>query len=461
MKRKVKITTIGGGSSYTPELIEGFIKRYESLPISEMWLVDVEEGKEKLEIVASLAQRMWDASGYKVKVYATLDRKEALKDADFVTTQFRVGQLEARMKDERIPAYYGFLGQETNGAGGIFKALRTVPVILDIIEDMKKYCPDAYLINFTNPSGMITEAIIRYGKWDKTIGLCNVPIVAIKEEPALIGKKENELIYRFAGLNHFHWHKVYDLEGKDRTLEIARKLMDSKKGLPKNIFDVPFFMEQLDDMNMIPCGYHRYYYREEEMLNHALEEYKTIGTRAEQVREIEEQLFELYKNPDLDKKPELLSERGGAYYSDAACEIINSIYNNKNTQMVVSTKNNGAIKYLPDDCVVEVTSLIGSKGATPLAFADFSPAEIGILQLMKNMELTVLDAAVTGSYGKLLQAFIINPLIRSGETSKTMLDEMLVANKKHLKNFKATIEKLEASGVEIKDEKIRKICEKE
>ena len=459
MKRKVKITTIGGGSSYTPELIEGFIKRYESLPISEMWLVDVEEGKEKLEIVASLAQRMWDASGYKVKVYTTLDRKEALKDADFVTTQFRVGQLEARMKDERIPAYYGFLGQETNGAGGIFKALRTVPVILDIVEDMKKYCPDAYLINFTNPSGMITEAIIRYGKWDKTIGLCNVPIVAIKEEPALIGKKENELIYRFAGLNHFHWHKVYDLEGKDRTLEIARKLMDSKKGLPKNIFDVPFFMEQLDDMNMIPCGYHRYYYREEEMLNHALEEYKTIGTRAEQVREIEEQLFELYKNPDLDKKPELLSERGGAYYSDAACEIINSIYNNKNTQMVVSTKNNGAIKYLPDDCVVEVTSLIGSKGATPLAFADFSPAEIGILQLMKNMELTVLDAAVTGSYGKLLQAFIINPLIRSGETSKTMLDEMLVANKEHLKNFKATIEKLEATGVEVKDEKIRKICE--
>lgn len=457
----LKIATIGGGSSYTPELIEGFIKRYDSLPINEMWLVDVEEGREKLEIVASLAQRMWDASGHNVKVHATLDRKEALKDADFVTTQFRVGQLEARMKDERIPAYYGFLGQETNGAGGIFKALRTVPIILDIVEDMKKYCPDAYLINFTNPSGMITEAIIRYGKWDKTIGLCNVPIVAIKEEPGLIGKKEDELIYRFAGLNHFHWHKVYDLDGKDRTLEIARKLMDSKKGLPKNIFDIPFFMEQLEDMNMIPCGYHRYYYREEEMLNHALEEYKTIGTRAEQVREIEDELFELYKNTDLDNKPDLLSERGGAYYSDAACEVINSIYNNKNTQMIVSTKNNGAIKYLPDDCVVEVTSLIGAKGATPLAFADFSPAEIGILQLMKNMELTVLESAVTGSYGKLLQAFIINPLIMSGETSKTMLDEMLVANKKHLANFKETIEKLEAAGVEVKDEKIRKICENE
>ena len=151
----LKIATIGGGSSYTPELIEGFINRYDELPITEMWLVDVEEGKEKLEIIGGLAQRMWDASGYDVKVHTTLNRKEALIDADFVTTQFRVGQLESRIKDERIPGYYGFLGQETNGAGGIFKALRTVPVILDIVEDMKKYCPDAWLINFTNPSGMI------------------------------------------------------------------------------------------------------------------------------------------------------------------------------------------------------------------------------------------------------------------------------------------------------------------
>ena len=161
MGKKVKIVTIGGGSSYTPELMEGFIKRYEELPIEEIWLVDVERGKEKLRIVADLAQRMWDASPYQVKIHTTLDRREALPGADFVTTQFRVGLLEARIKDERIPDLHGMLGQETNGAGGIFKAFRTIPVIGQIIDDMRELCPDAWLINFTNPSGMVTEAAIK------------------------------------------------------------------------------------------------------------------------------------------------------------------------------------------------------------------------------------------------------------------------------------------------------------
>lgn len=190
MAKGIKIATIGGGSSYTPELMEGFIKRYEELPIREIWLVDVEEGKEKLDIVSQMSQRMWDASPYEVKIYATLDREEALKDADFVTTQFRVGQLDARIKDERIPSYYGMIGQETNGAGGIFKAFRTVPVVLAIVEDMKRLCPNAWLINFANPSGMVTEAVIRYGKWDKVIGLCNVPVMAMMTEPAMLGKKK-------------------------------------------------------------------------------------------------------------------------------------------------------------------------------------------------------------------------------------------------------------------------------
>ena len=162
-KRRIKIATIGGGSSYTPELIEGFIKRKDELPISELWLVDIEEGREKLEIVGAMAQIMVKAAGLDWKVYLTLDRREALKDADFVSTQFRVGLLDARIKDERIPLTHGIIGQETNGAGGIFKAFRTIPVILDIIDDMRELCPNAWLVNFTNPSGMVTEAAIKYG----------------------------------------------------------------------------------------------------------------------------------------------------------------------------------------------------------------------------------------------------------------------------------------------------------
>jgi 6-phospho-beta-glucosidase len=447
----VKITTIGGGSSYTPELMEGFIKRFDELPIREIWLVDIEEGKEKLEIVGNMARRMWDASPYDVKIYTTLDRQEALKDADFVTTQFRVGFLEARIKDERIPSYYGMLGQETNGAGGILKAFRTIPVILEIVEDMKRLCPNAWLVNFTNPSGMVTEAVVRYGKWDKVMGLCNVPVMAMMKEPETIGTNLDELIYKFAGLNHFHWHKVFNSKGENVTEEIIDQLYKKDSGLPTNIFDVEFYREQLEQMKMIPCGYHRYYYRQEEMLEHSLEEYQTIGTRAQQVKQTETELFELYKDPHLNHKPEQLAKRGGAYYSDAACETIASIYANKNSHIVVSTKNCGAVPDLPSDCVVEVSAYIGAAGALPIAFGDLNAPERGWLQMMKNMELTTIEAAVTGDYGLALQAFTMNPLVISGEKAKRVLDELLVAHKKYLPQFAEKIAELEEAGVKVKD----------
>ena len=455
MTKGLKIATIGGGSSYTPELMEGFIKRYEELPIKEIWLVDVEAGREKQEIVGAMAQRMWDASPYEVKVYTTLDREEALRDADFVTTQFRVGQLNARVKDERIPFSYGLLGQETNGAGGMFKAFRTIPVILDVVEDMKRLCPNAWLINFANPSGMVTEAVLRYGKWDRVIGLCNVPVMAKMTEAIMLDRPVEDLIYKFAGVNHFHWHKVADKAGNDVTPLVIDKLYQEDNGLPKNIHGVPFYRELLDQMNMIPCGYHQYYYRAEEMLAHGLEEYATVGTRAEQVKALEAELFELYKDPALNYKPKQLEERGGAYYSDAACETIASIYANKNTEIVVSTRNDGAVPDLPADCAVEVTAYLGAQGARNVAFGPLPTAERGWLQVMKAMELLTIEAAVTGNYALALQAFTINPLIPSGATAKRVMDELFVAHKAYLPQFAAAIAKLEAEGITIKDEKVR------
>ncbi|WP_338216167.1 6-phospho-beta-glucosidase [Lacticaseibacillus salsurivasis] len=448
----LKMVTIGGGSSYTPELIEGYIKRKDQLPIKEIWLVDIPAGEEKLNIVGNMAKRMVKAAGLDWEVHLTLNRREALQDADFVSTQFRVGLMQARIKDERIPGSYGFLGQETNGAGGIFKAFRTVPVILDIVKDMKECCPDAWLINFTNPSGMITEAIQTYGKWDKVIGLCNVPVMAMMTEPELIGKQLKDLTYKFAGIDHFHWHRVFDNTGREVTMDIVAKMYEGDAGLPKNIFNVQFFREQLEQMKMIPCGYHRYYYREQEMLDHSLEEFNGEGTRAQQVMRIEKELFDLYKDPNLDYKPKQLAERGGAHYSDAACEAIASIYADKRTHMVVSTLNRGAVPDLPTDHVVEVSAQVGAAGAIPLTFGHFEPAERGWLQLMKNMELVIDEAAVTGDYGLALQAFTMNPMIRSGQKAKDLLDEMLVANKQHLPQFAKKIAELESAGVHVHDE---------
>lgn len=451
MKKSLKIATIGGGSSYTPELMEGFIKRYSELPIGEIWLVDIEDGREKLEIVGALAQRMWDATPYKVKVVTTLNRREALKDADFVTTQFRVGLLDARIKDERIPLSHGMLGQETNGAGGMFKAFRTIPVMKEIIEDMKELCSDAWLINFTNPSGMITEAVIKEFGWKKCIGLCNVPVMAMMKEGATIGVDASKLSYQFAGLNHFHWHRVFDEKGNEVTEQIINRINDKESGLPKNIFSADLPLELLYATKVIPCAYHRYYYCEKEMLNHSIEEFKKEGTRAEQVKEVEESLFKLYTNKDLTIKPEELSKRGGAYYSDAACECISAIYNNKGIHMVVSTQNNGAIPCLDSDSIVEVSSIISSRGAEPIAWGEMSSFEKGYIQIMKAMEECTIKAALTGDYGTALEAFSINPLVQHGNEARSVLNELLVAHEKYLPQFKNKIEELKKEGVHSTD----------
>ena len=455
MRDAIKIVTIGGGSSYTPELVEGFIKRYDRLPLAEHWFVDIEEGRDKVETVAAMAQRMWDASGHDVKVHVTFDRREALPGADYVTTQFRVGRLYARIKDERIPLSHGILGQETNGAGGIFKALRTIPVIGAIIDDMRELCPDAWLINFTNPSGMVTEAAIRNFGWERTIGLCNVPIRAEIVEGPSLGLDPATLTYQCAGLNHFHWHRVYDATGREITADLIAKINTDDSPIPANISPTPIPEDLLHTAALLPCGYHRYYFCTEEMLAHELADFANNATRSETVKRLEDELFELYADPNLDVKPPQLSRRGGAHYSDAACGTIESIHNNSHTRMTMSTRNNGAITYLPDDCIVEVSSLISAIGAEPLVWGEMRPHERGWLQVMKAMEECTIKAAIEGDFGALLEAFDLNPLIPNGATARQVMAELLVAHEAYLPQFADKIAELKASGIEIGDATVR------
>lgn len=449
----IKIVTIGGGSSYTPELMEGFIKRYEELPIREIWLVDIEEGREKVETVGAMAQRMWDASPYDVDVHISFDRREALPGADFVTTQFRVGLLYARIKDERIPLSYGMLGQETNGAGGMFKAFRTIPVIGQIIADMRELCPDAWLINFTNPSGMVTEAAIKHFGWKKTIGLCNVPVNAMLNEPQIIGYGEHpeRLAYRFVGLNHFHWHRVFNERGEDVTQELIAHLNDEENGMPANIASIDFPVNLFQASGLMPCAYHRYYYMHEQMLDHLLDDFARGESRAELVKKTEDELFALYRDPTLDHKPEQLAQRGGAHYSDAACECISAIYNDKREHMVVSTENRGAVPDLAPSSIVEVSALIGAHGAEPIAWGPLASAERGWLQLMKAMEECTIEAAITGDYGMALQAFYLNPQVENGTKTQRVLNELLVAHERYLPQFADKIAELKAAGVTVTD----------
>ncbi|SFD12471.1 6-phospho-beta-glucosidase [Bacillus sp. UNCCL81] len=436
MGKSIKIATIGGGSSYTPELVEGFIKRYNELPLRELWLVDVEEGKEKLEIVGQLAKRMFQKAGLPVEVHLTLDRKEALKDADFVTTQFRVGLLDARAKDERIPLKYGVLGQETNGPGGLFKGLRTIPVILDIVKDMRDLCPNAWLVNFTNPAGMVTEAVLRYTDHRKVVGLCNVPIGMEMGIAKLLNVEHSRVRIDFAGLNHMVYGLDVFVDGesvKEQVIELLTNPENSS--FVKNIQGYGWEPEFLRALNALPCPYHNYYYKTREMVEKDIKNAETVGTRAEVVKKLEDDLFELYKDPNLSIKPPQLEKRGGAYYSDAAVRLISSIYNDKGDIQPVNTMNNGSIASIPNDSAVEVSCVITKDGPKPIVMGDLPVSVRGLVQQIKSFERVACEAAVTGDYDLAILALTINPLVASDKVAKEIVDEMLEAHKKYLPQF--------------------------
>jgi 6-phospho-beta-glucosidase len=436
MTKGIKIVTIGGGSSYTPELVEGFIKRYNELPVSELWLVDIEAGKEKLEIVGNLAKRMIEKAGLPIDVHLTLDRKKALKEADFVTTQFRVGLLEARAKDERIPLKYGVLGQETNGPGGLFKGLRTIPVILDICKDIEELCPNAWLINFTNPAGMVTEAVLRYSNIKKVVGLCNVPIGMEMGIAKLLDVDHSRIRIDFAGLNHMVYGLDVYVDGqsvKDKVIDLLTDPANSS--FVKNVEGLGWEPEFIKSLNVLTCPYHMYYYKTNDMIEKDLKNSQAEGTRAEVVQKLEEELFELYKDPNLAIKPPQLEKRGGAYYSDAAVRLITSIYTDKRDIQPVNTRNNGAIASIPNDSAVEVSCIITKDGPKPIVIGDL-PVEVrGLVQQIKSFERISAEAAVTGDYNKAILALTINPLTPSDTIAKEIVDEMLEAHKEHLPQF--------------------------
>ena len=434
MKKGIKIVTIGGGSSYTPELVEGFIKRHKELPVRELWLVDIEEGKHKLEIVGNLAKRMVKKAGVDMEIHLTLDRREALKDADFVTTQLRVGLLDARIKDERIPLSHGVIGQETNGAGGLFKALRTVPVVLDIIKDIEELCPNAWLVNFTNPTGVISEAVFKYTNFRRYIGLCNVPIGVKNGMADILGVEKDRVEMDFAGLNHMVYALNVRLDGKDITKEAIEKFVTSSLTM-QNIKDIPLNADFVRALGVIPCPYHKYYYKHKEMLEEELEGFKDGKTRGETVKALEDDLFELYKDENLAVKPPQLEKRGGAYYSDAACNLINSIYNDKGDVQVVNTLNNGAIRDFREDSAAEMSCVITKEGPKPLSVGYLPVAVSGLVAEIKAFEILAAKAAVEGDYNAALQALCINPLIPSDDLAKTILDEMIEAHKEYLPQF--------------------------
>ena len=428
----MKIAVIGGGSSYTPELMEGIINHKDSLPVTEVVLIDIPEGEEKVSINTAFAKRMAEKAGLPISVRYTLDRREGLKDASFVIAQIRVGGLDAREKDERIPLKYDVIGQETTGPGGFFKALRTIPVMLSICRDMEDVCKDAWLINFTNPSGIITEAILKNTKV-KCIGLCNVSINMRYDAAERLSVSPDELDCRFIGLNHLSVMNHAYYQGKDRILDAVS--VENTESVVKNIQKDAEMDAVAKELGCLLSPYMQYFYTEKEALQHEkMEAIGLTGTRAAQVKEVEKNLFECYKDVNLREKPAALAKRGGARYSMAAICLIDSIYNDTNDVQVVDVFNNGIIPQLPDDVVIEVNCRIGRNGATPLA-SDVPASVLGLISQVKAYEEYTIEAAITGDRNKALIALLNNPLIHDVRDAKGILNELLEAHRAYLPAF--------------------------
>lgn len=439
--KKLKVVVIGGGSSYTPELVDGIIKKRDSLPVGEILLVDILEGEEKVKINTALVKRMFAHAGMDTLIGYSLDRKEALRGADFIMTQFRVGGLHARRLDEKIPLEHNMIGQETTGVGGFFKALRTIPIMLDICKDIEEVCPSAWLINFTNPSGIITEVINTRTKV-KSIGLCNVPINMVYDAASKLEVPVQEIQCNFIGLNHLSFMNRCMYQGKDVLTDVLHKAVENLKnpeateGIVKNIDKIGESDLLAYQLRLMLSPYMQYFYFETQMLE---EEHNNVtngkGTRAEQVMVVEKDLFALYKNADLDEKPMELTKRGGSRYSEAAIALIDSIYNNRGDVQVVNTLNRGSITDLPDLASVEVNCIIDQNGATPIANGSLPQAVKSLVTQVKVYEQYAIEAAITGNRDTALLALINNPLVHNVIDAKAVFEALCEAHKMHLPQF--------------------------
>ena len=428
----MKITVIGGGSTYTPELVSGLLARAERLPIRELWLMDVDQ--ERLEIVGGFARRMAAAQGKPFKVVLSLDQREAIAGADYVITQLRVGMMPARRADEYLGRRHGLIGQETTGVGGMAKALRTIPVILDIAKDMRATAPGALLANFTNPAGLVTEALARHAPDVPAVGVCNVGITTKMELIAGLeqatGRKipPESAVLKTLGLNHLTWHYGFSVDGEEMWPQIFPEYVETMRQTVTPEWDV----QTLEALGMIPNYYLQYFYYTDKKLK-AQEQWPP--SRAEQVMAIESALLQEYADPSLVEPPDDLMKRGGAYYSTLATQLIESHANDLGQIHTVNTRNNGAVAGWPADWVLEMPARVDRDGIHPLPGEPLPAGCFGLIAAVKMYEILTVQAAVAGDRKAAYQALLAHPLGPSADRVQAVLDDMLETNRQWLPQF--------------------------
>ncbi|MFP4501368.1 MAG: 6-phospho-beta-glucosidase [Candidatus Hydrogenedentota bacterium] len=423
----MKLAVIGGGSSYTPELLDGLLSRRTRIPVTEVWLMD--QDTSRLEINADFARRMATRSGAGVTIEATHDLRAAIDGAKYVVTQIRVGQMQARINDEKLGRKYGIVGQETTGVGGFACALRTIPRILDVAHTMEELAPAGFLVNFTNPAGINTEAVLKHSTI-KTVGLCNVPIGMIMDCVKHLGGEWHEYELDYVGLNHLSWVRRFKRNGQDITAQVLEKFCEHARDEWEEAPTRESMIAAIRGLGMFCNYYLQYFYATDSVLETLRKKEKTRG---EEVVAIENTLFEQYKNPDLVEKPKELGERGGAHYSTAAFNLIEAIENDLGNQQIVCCRNDGAVPTFDENVSVEVPATIGKNGAVAIPQHTPEPPIRGLMQLIKAYESLTVAASVSGDREAAFQALITNPLMPDAKDARRMLDELLDINKEHLR----------------------------
>ncbi|MGA4848907.1 6-phospho-beta-glucosidase [Streptomyces sp. G5(2025)] len=418
----MKLAVVGGGSTYTPELIDGFARLRDTLPIEELVLVD--PAADRLELVGGLARRIFAKQGHPGRVVTTSDLDAGVADADAVLLQLRVGGQAARQQDETWPLECGCVGQETTGAGGLAKALRTVPVVLDIAERVRRTNPNAWIIDFTNPVGIVTRALLQAGH--KAVGLCNVAIGFQRKFAKLLGVAPGEVHLDHVGLNHLTWETGVRIGGPGGDDVLPRLLAEHGDAVAE---DLHMPREIVDRLGVVPSYYLRYYYQHDAVV----EELRTKPSRAAEVAVMERELLEMYGDPALDEKPELLARRGGAFYSEAAVDLAASLLGNGGSPyQVVNTVNNGTLPFLPDDAVIEVQATVDGTGARPLAVEKPDPLYAGLIAQVTGYEDLALQAALHGGRDRVFKALLAHPLVGQYAHAEALTDRLIAHNREHL-----------------------------
>ena len=417
----MRIAVVGGGSTYTPELVDGLGRLYDVLPVEELVLVD--PASDRLELVGGLGRRILARLGHPARLTTTTDLEPALDGVDAVLLQLRVGGQAARLEDETWPLECGCVGQETTGAGGLAKALRTVPVVLDIAERVRTAAPDAWIIDFTNPVGIVTRALLQEGH--RAVGLCNVAIGFQRRFADWLDVAPERVQLDHVGLNHLTWERAATVDGVDRLPELL-----AGHG-PEVAESLELPVELLRVLGVVPSYYLRYFYAHDEVVA----EQRSTGSRAARVAEIERDLLAMYADPALDEKPALLAERGGAYYSEAAVQLAASLLGRPEapTTQVVNLRNDGTMSFLPDDAVIEVPATVDRSGVRALAPAPLAPLYAGLVAAVTSYEHLALDAALRGGYDRVFQALLAHPLVGQADIAHGLADRLIAHNRDHLR----------------------------